>query len=225
MYRPLTALSLALALTGCTAPDSVDSPSADAFSEAGQEPTISAAPFVFEGQIRTAEGEPLPQASVCIYGGDTCASTADDGGFSLPGLEAGVGEVVRIEATGYAPLLVPVDRDRYDGIGLELNPLPTKVPMPEGTGVVQFITSRVTAAGHVHDMLPNWTITAESGKVRRTEGSRPIVIDMDPGVYEARYEVDGLCAELSGWAGPNGHTLSFPIEAGAVTQIHQLCVR
>jgi len=227
MTRTLIALALALAIAGCTAPDA--DPAADteaaAFAEDADElPAMEQAPFKMLGNVATAQGRPLPGARVCIDGGYACASPDRDGGFVLPGLQSGIGEVVRIEATGYRPLLVPVDRERYDGIGLELNPVPEGIALPEGTGAIQFITSRVTAEGNVYDMLPEWTITGEDGGIRKVTGSRPIVINLEPGIYDATYQVEGLCAELSGWAGPNGHTLSFPIEAGSVTQVHQLCV-
>ncbi|MCO4771910.1 MAG: carboxypeptidase regulatory-like domain-containing protein [Deltaproteobacteria bacterium] len=220
------ALALAFALAGCTAPADEQPSDVNASDlSAADGPQIEyAGPAV--GVVRTVQGAVVADARVCLVGAFRCATSQDDGGFSLPDLEDGVAELLRIDADGFTPVIIPMEGGRYDYLDLDIQ-LTTKRGTPdEGRGSLQIITERVTADGPVFDLMPSWRIQSDRRQVIGVQGARPFVKNLKPGDYKASYELEsGLCVELSGWAGANGRSIEFPIEAGAITQIQQLCVR
>jgi hypothetical protein len=217
------ALGLALPLSGCVAPSDLASdgqPRSEAFDDL---PAIEEDGAAF-GRVGDAQSRSIAGAQVCVDG-LSCSVSDADGNFVLPAMETGVAELIRIEADGYLPMLVPVDGSRYADLDLDIAMMADSAATKSRRGILQFITSRVTAEGPFYDIQPTWQLVSPKGSVREVTGARPIVVEMMPGEWSATYEVDGLCAELSGWQGENGHTVTFPIEAGSLTQIRQICVR
>ncbi len=204
-------LALAATLAGCTAPadESAVSVQDDAnFDTSGASiaPVESPENLSLRGALLTIDGDAVGGATVCVLGQDACTTSAPDGTFEVAGIEAGIAEIVRIDADGFMPAILPIERD----------------------GTRNAAAVAVAQAGGIEiELVPRARFRlADAGYVYSPDSPlRPVNGSTVEHPFEEIPEGAGqICSVSIGWGGPGPNEATLAIFPGTITYVQRDCV-
>jgi len=202
--------ALAATLAGCTIPldeSPVGIQDHAAYDTSGTSfaPHLDVGGLSVQGAVRTIDGDGVGGATVCVLGQDMCTTSAPDGTWEVD-VEAGVSELVRIDADGFFTAILPIERSG------ERNAAAVAIAQAGGIEIELVPRARL----RLEDM---GAIYAPDGPVRPVAGD----------TFDHQFEplpagASQVCTVSVGWSGPDPDAATLALVPGAITYVQRDCV-